>query len=84
MKRVNFQKASVSFNPAGSSLRLGYWMTVWAQLTHLSLQITLSHTQMTLAKIKPGIARKLLPFVGNVKQGGKLDIGHWPENQELT
>ena len=36
MKGKLSESLSLFFNPAGSGLRLGYWIAVWAQLTHLS------------------------------------------------
>lgn len=36
MKGKLSKSLSPFFNPAGSGLRLGYWIALWAQLTHLS------------------------------------------------
>lgn len=82
MKGKLSKRLSSFSNPAGNGLCVGYWIAVWAQLTHLSHHKSAHCILDDIGQINSGIARGCLLLKCKTKMG-KLDIGHWPENQEL-
>lgn len=82
MKGKLSKRLSSFSNPAGNGLCVGYWIAAWAQLTHLSHHKSARCILNDIGQINSGIARVCLLLKCKTKMG-KLDIGHWPENQEL-